>query len=151
MCNGQSIGFVGELHPKWRQAYELAQAPILFEFDLDAVMVRAVPVFQPVSKFQAVQRDVAVVVSDHVSHAGLMAAIWAAPTAGLLRDAQLFDVYKPKFDKTAATAANAGDRSLAVRLTLNSEDATLTEAQIESAVKSVLDQLVADLGARQRV
>jgi phenylalanyl-tRNA synthetase beta chain len=38
-----------------------------------------------------------------------------------------------------------------VRLALNSDEATLTEAQIESAVKAVVDQLVQDLNARQRV
>ena len=91
------IGFVGELHPKWRQAYELAQAPVLFELDLDAVLMRSgARASQPVSKFQAVERDIAVVVADKVTHAALMAAVWAAPTNGVLRDAVLFDVYRPK-------------------------------------------------------
>jgi phenylalanyl-tRNA synthetase beta chain len=148
MLDGKAIGFVGELHPKWRQAYELAQAPILFELDLDPVMQRVVPVFKPVAKFQAVQRDIAVVVADQVSHAALMTAIWAAPTAGLLQDAQLFDVYRPKPGGDATSGAS--DRSLAVRLTLNSDDATLTEEQIESVVKAVVSQLTTDLGARQR-
>ena len=148
---GQAIGFVGELHPKWRQAYELTQAPVLFELELDAVLQRGVPAFKTVAKFQAVQRDIAVVVADQVSHAALMSAIWAAPTAGLLRDAQLFDVYRPKPDKDAQPDAHANDRSLAVRLTLNSDDATLTEEQIESTVKAVVGQLTANVGARQRV
>jgi len=150
LVDGQAIGFVGELHPQWRQGYELAQAPVLFELDLDAVMRRAVPVFQSVPKLQPVQRDVAVVVADQVNHAQLMQAIWAAPTAGLLRDAQLFDVYRPKLDPTAVPADGAADRSLAVRLTLNSDEATLTEEQIEAAVKAVLERLMTDVGARQR-
>lgn len=150
LVDGQAIGFVGELHPQWRQGYELAHAPVLFELDLDAVMRRAVPVFQTVPKLQPVQRDVAVVVADQVNHAQLMQAIWAAPTAGLLRDAQLFDVYRPKLDPTAVPADGAADRSLAVRLTLNSDEATLTEEQIEAAVKAVLERLMTDVGARQR-
>jgi phenylalanyl-tRNA synthetase beta chain len=149
--DGKCIGHVGELHPKWRQSYELPTAPVLFELDLDAVLARRVPVFKSVAKMQAVQRDVAVVVADAVTHAALMAAVWAAPTAGLLRDAQLFDVYRPKFAKDAVVADGATDRSLAVRLTLNSDEASLTEEQIESAVKAVVDQLVQKLGARQRV
>ena len=150
LVNGQSIGFVGELHPKWRQSYELALAPVVFELDLDAVLQRAVPVFKPVAKFQSVQRDVAVVVADKVSHAALMDAIWAAPTAGILKDAQLFDVYRPKLAPTMPPVDGAGDRSLAVRLTLNSDTTTLTEEQIESIVKAVVSQLIADVGARQR-
>jgi phenylalanyl-tRNA synthetase beta chain len=81
-----------------------------------------------------------------------MNAIWAAPTAGLLRDAQLFDVYRPKLVKDAVAAGEgASDRSLAVRLTLNSDEASLTEEQIEISVKAVVDQLSMQLGARQRV
>nr|WP_315479252.1 phenylalanine--tRNA ligase subunit beta [uncultured Rhodoferax sp.] len=151
VLGGKVIGHVGELHPKWRQSYELATAPVVFELALDAVLARSVPEFKPVAKFQSVQRDIAVVVADSVTHAALMAAVWAAPTSGLLRDAQLFDVYRPKLVKDVVAADGATDRSLAVRLTLNSDEATLTEEQIEAAVKAVVDQLVAAVAARQRV
>jgi phenylalanyl-tRNA synthetase beta chain len=151
LVNGQEVGHVGELHPKWRQGYELTSAPVLFELALDAVLVTQVPAFQSVAKFQDVQRDIAVVVGDEVTHAALMASIWAAPTQNLLRYAKLFDVYRPKHAKDAVITEGANDRSLAVRLALNSDEATLTEAQIESAVKAVVDQLVQDLNARQRV
>lgn len=149
--NGRAIGFVGELHPQWRQLFDLTQAPILFELDLDPVLQRAVPVYKAVAKFQPVQRDIAVVVGDNVTHNALMAAIWAAPTAGVLRDAQLFDVYRPKVAKDESGENHSVDRSLAVRLTLNSDDATLTEEQIESVVAAVVNQLITVLGARQRV
>ena len=148
--NGQSIGFVGELHPKWRQSYELPSAPVVFELALDAVLARSVPAFHSVPKFQAVQRDVAVVVADQVTHADLIAAVRAAPTHGLLRDVQLFDVYRPKAAQDADAPSGHTDRSLALRLTLNSDDATLTEEQIDSAMKAVVDQLVSAVGARQR-
>jgi len=149
--DGTVIGHVGELHPKWRQSYELSSAPMVFELALEAVLNRPVPKFKPVAKFQAVQRDIAVVVGDSVTHAALMAAIWAAPTSGLLRDAQLFDVYRPKVAKDAPAIDGATDRSLAVRLTLNNDEATLTEDQIETAVKAVVDELVSAVAARQRV
>jgi phenylalanyl-tRNA synthetase beta chain len=151
LVGGKAIGHVGELHPKWRQGYELPQAPMLFELELEPVLARQLPEFAPVAKFQAVQRDIAVVVADDVTHAGLMAAVWAAPTAGLLRDAQLFDVYRPKLAKDAVAGAGATDRSLAVRLTLNSEEGTLNDEQIEAAVKAVVEQLQSAVGARQRV
>ena len=152
VLDGKAIGYVGELHPQWRQQFELTQVPMLFELDLDAVLQRRVAEFRPVAKLQPVQRDIAVVVADDVTHTAVMAAIWSAPTGGLLRDAQLFDVYRPKPAKDAAPAADdATDRSLAVRLTLNSDEATLSEEQIESAVKAIVEQLTASLGARQRV
>jgi len=78
-----------------------------------------------------------------------MSAVWSAPTSGLLRDATLFDVYRPK--PAAGTASNAaGEKSLAVRLTLGSDAATLTDGQIDASVQAVVAQLVTDLGARQR-
>ena len=154
LLNGVAIGFVGELHPQWRQAFELPAAPMLFELKLDAVLQRELPTFTPVSKFQAVQRDIAVLVADQVTHAAMMKSIWAAPTKDLLRDAKLFDVYRPKSSAQApiqSADAEISARSLAVRLTLSGADATLTDAQIESAVQSVIAQLAQDLGALQRV
>ena len=152
LLHGIAIGFVGELHPQWRQAFELPTAPILFELELDAVLHRALPAFTPVSKHQSVQRDIAVLVAGQVTHAALMRAIWAAPTAGFLKDARLFDVYraKPAPDSSGADV-EAVDKSLAVRLTLNGDEATLAEAQIDAAVQAVVSQLANDLGARQRV
>jgi phenylalanyl-tRNA synthetase beta chain len=151
LLKGTEIGFVGELHPRWRQAYDLAQAPIMFELELDAVLQRVVPVFETVTKHQAVDRDIAVLVHEKITHAALMEAIWSAPTAGFLRDAALFDVYRPKPAKDPDGASLPSDeKSLAVRLTLNSEEATLTEEQIESTVQAVVNSLVAKVGARLR-
>jgi phenylalanyl-tRNA synthetase beta chain len=141
--HGNVVGHVGELHPRWRQSWELQQAPILFELDLEAVLQRDVPVAQGVAKFQAVERDIAVVVAEKVTHAELMAAVHEAPTAGFLRSAVLFDVFRPQ-------ASLGVEKSLAVRLVLNSEEASLTDVQIESTVKSVLDHLALKIAARLR-
>ncbi len=151
VLDGVSIGFVGELHPKWRQAYDLAQAPVMFELELDAVLDRDVPAFKSVSKFHAVERDIAVLLPESTSHDALLGAVWAAPTGGLLRDAALFDIYRPKASQDAVAAFGvSAEKSMAVRLTLNSEDSTLTDDQIEVAVQTVLTALKDRLGARQR-
>ena len=146
--NGKVIGFVGELHPRWRQSYELAQAPMLFELELDAVLDRMVPVFMPVSKLQPVERDIAVIVPESVTHAALMDAVYSAATQGLLKTAVLFDVYRPQ---PGNTTMQSGEKSLAVRLVLSSETATLTEETIEAVVQAVLAALQQRLQARQRV
>ncbi len=154
LLDGQSIGFVGELHPQWRQQWDLAQAPVLFELELDAVLAREVPVFKPVAKHQAVERDIAVVVNEKATHAQLMQAVEAAQTGGLLRSAVLFDVFRPKALKAGETAAPGAlaqdEKSLAVRLTLGNDDSSLTDVQIEQAVQAVLEQLQQRLGARLR-
>ena len=149
LLDGVVIGHVGELHPRWRQAWELPSAPVVFELSLDAVTARAVPSAQGVAKHQPVERDIAVIVSEAVTHAQLMKAIHAAPTEGLLQDAVLFDIYRPKADAVGG-ALSAGEKSLAVRLTLGSLEATLAEAQIEAVMNAVVAHLSDTLGARLR-
>jgi phenylalanyl-tRNA synthetase beta chain len=150
--DGVAIGFVGELHPRWRQAYELAQAPLMFELELAAVLQREVPVFKAVAKHQAVERDINVVVNEAVTHAALMAAVATEPTQGLLRQTTLFDIYRPKVAKDAeAGTPVSAEKSVTLRLTLNSDEATLTEVQIDSTVQAVLQSLVQTVAARQRV
>jgi phenylalanyl-tRNA synthetase beta chain len=155
IVGGQAIGFVGELHPQWRQSWDLPKAPVLFELELDAVLQRAVPQFKPVAKHQAVERDVAVVVAERVTHAEIMAAIQAGAPQGILRSAVLFDVYRPKAlragEAAPAGGLAAGEKSLAVRLTLGRDEATLTEAEIEAAVQAMVAQLGQRTGARLRV
>ena len=154
MLDGECIGHMGELHPQWRQSWGLPMAPVLFELELDAVLRRRVPVFAPVAKHQAVERDIAVVVAERVTHAEVMAAIEVAMPQGLLRSAVLFDVFRPKplreGEVPAAGALAAGEKSLAVRLTLGSGEATLTDAEIESAVQAALQELSRRTGARLR-
>ncbi|MEJ5988594.1 phenylalanine--tRNA ligase subunit beta [Ramlibacter sp. PS3R-8] len=144
---GREVGVVGELHPRWRQQWDLPHTPLLFELDLDAVTGREVPAFEPVPRFQPAERDIAVIVSEKVSHDQLLGAIRSADTGGLLRGAMLFDVYKPQ-QATAGLALN--EKSLAVRLTLARSDATLTDEQIEAAVRAVVERVSTQLGGRLR-
>ena len=149
---GQCVGYVGELHPRWRQAYELPHAPVMFELDLDAVLVRPVPAYQHVGRHQAVERDLAIVVKEAVTHAAVVDAI-RAPGNPWLRDVLLFDVYRPK--KQAGGQGGAGtlaedEKSLALRLVLNRDDATLTEEDIEATVKGALASVEQRLAGRLR-
>ncbi len=142
----QAIGHVGELHPRWRQAYELPHAPVVFELDLAAVLQRPVPGFKAVSRLQPVWRDVALVVRDEVQHDALVATLAADP-AGLIRAATLFDIYKPN---TPGSGVAPGERSLALRLELLDFDSTLTEDRIEGAVAAAVARAEKDHGARLR-
>ena len=147
------IGHVGELHPGWRQSYEVAQAPLLFELELDAVLARPVPAYQTVSRYQAVERDLAIVVKEAVTHAAVVEAI-RSPASPWLRDVVLFDVYRPKMqgsnELTQSGALAADEKSLAVRLVLNRDDATLTDEDIDAAVKAAVEALQQRVAGRLR-
>jgi len=145
---GQCVGHVGELHPKWRQSYDLPHAPVLFELALDAVLARQVPVFKPVSRHHSVERDLAILVKESVTYAAVMDAV-RAPASPWLRDAVLFDVYRPQKNADGGALA-ADEKSLAVRLVLSRDEATLTEEEIETTVRAVLDALKQRVAARLR-
>jgi phenylalanyl-tRNA synthetase beta chain len=143
--DGAVIGHIGELHPRWRQAYELSSAPVVFEIELAALLRATVPAFVPLPKQQSVWRDIAVMADESVTHAALMQAILDRSSGGLIRSANLFDVFRPP----AANAATT-ERSLAVRLELLDDEATLTDERIDAAVAQVLETLRSRLGVRLR-
>jgi phenylalanyl-tRNA synthetase beta chain len=147
VVEGRVVGFVGELHPKWRQAYDLPQAPVMFELDAEALVHRPVPRFTSVPRMQSVFRDLALVVSDRTPHDALISAILSSKTDGLVRGARLFDIYKPK---QAVAGIAEDERSLAVRIELRDDEQTLNDERIEAAVQSVLQNLAEQVGARVR-
>ena len=139
------VGVLGELHPRWRQAYELPHAPLLFELDLDAVLHRQVPVFAPIARQQPVQRDQAFVVSERIPHDDLIAALLDDPS-GVVRRATLFDLYRPK----GASDLAPGEHSMAVRLELMDDALTLTDERIEAALAAARQRASERVGARLR-
>ena len=144
--NGRTIGWVGELHPRWCQTYELPQAPVLFELELAAVLECTLPLATPLPRQQSAWRDLALVVNDGVTHDALMAAL-ADDNSGLVRSARLFDLYKPK---TASAAMGGDERSMAVRLELRDDDTTLTDDRIDAAMAQALARAQARVSARLR-
>ncbi|WP_111876874.1 phenylalanine--tRNA ligase subunit beta [Paracidovorax anthurii] len=153
VMDGRDIGFVGELHPRWRQAWDLAQAPVMFELELNAVQQRDVPRFKSVGKQQAVERDIAIVVAERVTCAEVMRVIESAVPPTRLRSAILFDVFRMRSGKDGEVTAGglaSGEKSLAVRLSLSDDAATLTDGEVEASLQAVLNQLTQQLGARLR-
>jgi phenylalanyl-tRNA synthetase beta chain len=144
--DGRVVGHVGELHPRWRQAYELPSAPVLFEIELEAALTRDVPSFHAIPRQQSAWRDLAFVVRQDVRHDAVIGAIEADPS-GLVRSAVLFDIYKPP--KPTADIAS-GEHSLAVRIELLDDEATLTDERIDAAVAEIQGRLQAAFGARPR-
>ena len=145
---GRTIGWLGELHPKWRQQWGFAQAPVLFEMELDALLEHPIPQAQSISKLHPVERDLAIVVKEAVTHDALMECIHSAVATGELKSAVLFDVYRPT---KPDASVSAGEKSMAVRLLLQSlDDTNMTEQQIDALIAKVLGRLAEQLQARLR-
>jgi phenylalanyl-tRNA synthetase beta chain len=142
-----SLGFVGELHPRWQQAYGLPSAPVLFEIDWAAIQETGLPNLGVISKFPAVTRDLAVVVQQSVTAAQLMEAMKFSKQP-LIKKIDLFDEFKPSEGRMSGMAAH--EKSLAFRITLSDESGTLQDAQIEPVISSLLDAMSVKCQARIR-
>ncbi len=142
---GAVVGFVGELHPRWVQAYELSSAPVVFEIDVASLAARDLPRVEPVSRFPTVQRDLALIVDAAIPVARVMAAIdeVRGGLGELVRDVRLFDQYRGK-------GLNENEKSLAFRFRLQDTRQTLDEAAIEAAMTQMVVALGKSLGARLR-
>ena len=130
VSDGRVIGFVGELHPKWLQKYDLPQAPLVFEIDMDAVLLREKTRYQPVSKFQAVRRDLAFVLPENVSYAELESSLKTV-SSPLVQEIALFDVYR-------GTGLPEGMKSMAVKVVLQDMENTLTDEAVEPLIAELV-------------
>jgi phenylalanyl-tRNA synthetase beta chain len=141
-----AIGWIGELHPGLQQAYELPQAPILFEMDLESIRELGLPQPQELSKFPAVQRDLALVVKQGISAQSLLDAMYASKQ-NFVRSIELFDEFKPK----AGSSSMADDeKSLAFRVTLLNSQETLQDPQIDAVMAALLGAVEKKCAARLR-
>jgi phenylalanyl-tRNA synthetase beta chain len=156
--DGRALGWLGELHPRWQQKYELSRPALVFELDLEVLLEQTLPAAQAVPRFPAVQRDLALWFDETVRYQQILDEIAALKAEDLrlavLRDVLLFDLYRPASSSAAAKAdANAllaKDKSLALRLLLQHTDRTLEDADADAAVQAVIDHLASRLGARLR-
>jgi len=142
LLEGKPIGWLGELHPRWQQKYELPQAPIAFELDLDALLAAPLPAYREVSKFPPVIRDLALVVDETVPAQALLEAMRSARPA-VVQDLWLFDLYRGK-------GVDAGKKSLAFRVVMQDTSKTLTDVEAETAMAQLLQLVVERVGAKLR-
>ena len=141
VSDGKVIGFVGELHPKWLQKYDLPQVPLVFEIDMAAVLECGKTRYRAVSKFQPVRRDLAFVMPEAMSHNELSAALKGAANK-LVQEISVFDVYR-------GTGLPEGMKSVAVKVILQDMENTLTDEAVEPLIGKLVGASTA-AGARLR-
>lgn len=134
--DGENVGFIGELHPRWLQKYDLPQAPVLFEVDAAALTARVVPGYTEISKFPGATRDLALVVKQDVPAQAVLdsftAAAAAHPNGKILQAVVLFDEYRGK-------GLEADEKSLAFRFSLQDTQSTLQDDAVEALMAAVAE------------
>jgi phenylalanyl-tRNA synthetase beta chain len=139
-----AVGVLGEVHPEVAEQFNLSRRAYLMELDLER-LYSAVPervLSQPIPRYPAAQRDLAIVLDVAVPAADVEEAIRASG-GELLHDVRLFDLY-------TGEGVPAGKKSLAYALTYQSPDRTLTDGEIEAAQRAIIAALAKRFGAELR-
>jgi phenylalanyl-tRNA synthetase beta chain len=142
MLDGKAIGWIGKLHPKWQQHYQLPKGAVLFELDFSALQQRDVPTYSEVSKFPPIRRDMAVLVNEEVTAGELLNAMRSAKVE-FVAEIGLFDVYRGK-----GIAENK--KSLAFFVLLQDNQKSLVDADADKAMSSLLDVVTKQFDAELR-
>ena len=140
--DNEVLGFVGRIHPNLANKYDLPLMTYLFELDLEGVCAAYVPEYQTVSKFPSVSRDIALLVPVEIS-TGLVLTYIRSIECKDLSDVQLFDVY-------IGEGVEISKKSVAVKLTFQRIDRTLTDDQIEAYMSLILKKLAKEFSIELR-
>lgn len=139
------IGFLGEVHPKVTKNYDIKSKVCIATINLKHVYENTIFIkkFKPLAKFPAVYRDICVIADKDISAKNLSDTIYKCST-DILEDVKLFDVYEGK-------QIEDGKKSLAYKLIFRSNSKTLTEDEINSVMKKIIEQLENKFGAMLRI
>jgi phenylalanyl-tRNA synthetase beta chain len=144
LAGEEVVGWAGELHPLVARAWELEGAVAAFELDLDRVVAHAVavPYFEDLTSFPPVRQDLAVIVGEDVAADDVLTAVRGAG-GKLLQAVRVFDVYR---------GAQVGDgrKSLALALTFQAPDRTLSDDDVTPVRDKVVAALAKHVGGELR-
>jgi len=146
-CDGKAVGVIGELHPGLQQKYDLPLSPVVFELNADALQLVVVPVYQEISKFQAVTRDLALQVKHTLPVQEILDVFsrecHSNPSCRSVQAIVLFDEYRGK-------GLPVDEKSLAFRCTLQDTHSTLQDNEIEAAMAGLLAAAQKNCNAKLR-
>jgi phenylalanyl-tRNA synthetase beta chain len=139
--NGKTIGYLGALSPIVQKKLSLPKV-FLFELVLSELQQGAIASYKAFSSFQASQRDIALVLSKDIQSSDLISAITSLDQEYLI-DVNIFDVYEGEH-------IEAGKKSVALNLSYQSSEATLTDEQLNQSVDEILSHLQTEFSAHLR-
>lgn len=136
------LGWAGALHPTAMRQLGLTQPVFVFELSLAPLLEAHLPKLEPIPRYPAVRRDLAVVVPEAVRAAQLLASVRAA-AGPQLTDLRIFDIYRGQ-------GIDSGRKSVALGLILQDYSRTLTDSEADELMSRITGQLGRELGATIR-
>ena len=135
------LGVFGQIHPLVAANYGVDTEIYAAELSFEAMYEKRgdIPVYQPLPKFPAATRDIAVVCDETVTVGALEESIRRG-AKGLLKEVSLFDIYR-------GPGIADGKKSVAFNLVLRADDRSLTGEEADEDVQSILASLESECGA----
>ena len=133
----QIIGYFGQIHPTIQEKLKLNQEAYLFKVNLDAVIAtvkETVPRYKHLPQYPEVRRDLAFIINDTVSCDDIQKVIKSGVKQNIFKGSEIFDVYQGEH-------VEEGFKSVAFRIKMQDENATLTDEVIEQQMTSVREKL----------
>ena len=140
--DGQEIGFIGQLHPTIAQKIGINGKAFVCEVLVEPLAVREVITAKEISRFPANCRDLALVVAEDVPAGDLLSTCQAAGGEKLVQ-VNLFDVYQ-------GIGVPSGYKSLAIGLTIQDNEKTLSDEEINTVISAVLKEVKQRFNAELR-
>jgi phenylalanyl-tRNA synthetase beta chain len=133
------VGVMGEVHPKAALAFEITEPVYVLELDLKtlAPLATVSKTYQPVPKFPAIMRDMALILDAGITHQQVQTIVQGFP---LVEQVDIFDIY-------SGEQVGAGKKSMAYRTTYRSRQHTLTDEEVNQVQQKILNRLSSELGA----
>ena len=133
----EPIGYFGQIHPTLQEKLKLNQDAFLFKVDLDQVIAavkETTPRFKHLPQYPEVRRDLAFIINDTVSADDIQRVIKSGVKQNIFKGSEIFDVYQGEH-------VEEGFKSVAFRIKMQDETATLTDEIIEQQMTSVREKL----------
>lgn len=144
----ETIGYFGQIHPLLKDKLKLNQDAYLFELNIDEIIgavKETTPRFKHLTQFPEVKRDIAFIINEKVSFEEIQKVIKGAVQQNIFNGSEVFDIYQGEH-------VDEGYKSMAFRIKLLDEKATLTNEIIEKQMQSVREKLqktYADISFRE--
>ncbi len=140
--DGKIIGWIGQIHPEICRRIGVKKDVYAFELFMKNIQKTSLPVFQDVSKFPSVRRDLAMLVNDDISQQQISHLV-SDILGDLLVETIVFDEYK-------GDNIDSGKRSLAMGLVLQQKNATFEDKDVDKLMSKVVSSISQDLNIEIR-
>lgn len=141
ICQGDKvIGYIGEVHPRVRENFDVKDRMYIAELNVDTICSLAdySYKFVPISKFPPMERDIAIVVNEEITAKQLLDIVKKGG-GNMLKECNIFDIYRSE-------AIGKGKKSVAIKMVFRLDDRSLLDEEVNAKINRILTKLTTEVG-----